>query len=118
MNSAVIINLDYELHGNTNCRRIWAEIETRMLQAGFVKNNRLFLTTLNRDAACKQAKAVVSEVEQLLAAQDINVLDSIREFYGLDYQQINDLLGPSNAPIEVSFVDTGTFRAFLKNDPE
>jgi hypothetical protein len=118
MNSAVIINLDYEQHSSTNCRRIWAEIESRMLQAGFVKNNRLFLTTLDRDTACKQAKSVVAEVEALLAAQDINVFDSIREFYGLDYNQINDLLGPSNASIEVSFVDTGTFRAFLNSDPE
>jgi hypothetical protein len=48
MNSAVIINLDYEQHGSANCQRIWKEIETRMLQAGFVKNNRLFLTKLDR----------------------------------------------------------------------
>jgi hypothetical protein len=118
MNSAVIINLDYEQHGSANCQRIWKEIETRMLQAGFVKNNRLFLTKLDRDTACKQAKAVVAQVEELMTAQDINVFDSIREFYGLDYQQINDLLAPSSAPIQVDFVDTGTFRAFLNTSPE
>jgi hypothetical protein len=118
MNSAVIINLDYEQHSSVNCQRIWKEIESRMLQAGFVKNNRLFLTTLDRDTAGKQAKAVVAEVEELMTAQDINVFDSIREFYGLDYEQINDLLAPSSAPIQVDFVDTGTFRAFLNTDPE
>ena len=113
MNSAIIINLDYDQHSNADCRRIWHEIEQRMLLAGFVKNNRLFLTSQNCDAACQQAKSVVAEIDDLLAAEGVDVFGAIREFYGLEYRQINDLLSPSNAPIEVDLVDTGTFRAYL-----
>lgn len=114
MNSAIIINLDYEQHGSANCQRIWKEIESRMLAAGFVKNNRLFLTAKERKVACQQAKSIIAEVDSLLAADNnISVFDSIREFYGLDYDQINDLMSPSDAPIQVDFVDTGTFEAFL-----
>lgn len=114
MNSAIIINLDYEQYGSPVCRRVWKEIETRMLRAGFVKNNRLFLTSLAKDEACQQAKAVVAVVEELFAPENIHVMDLVREFYGLDYQNIHDLLTPASAAIEVNFLDTGTFQAYFK----
>ena len=117
MNNAVIINLDYEMGDSANCRRIWQEIETRMMQAGFVKSNRLFLTTLDQESACRQAKAVVAEVDTLLGMENINVFGSIREFYSFEYSHITDLLAPASPAIEVSFLDTGTFRAFLKSTP-
>lgn len=113
MNSAIIINLDYERYGSQICTRVWKEIESRMVRAGFVKNNRLFLTRLGKDEACQQAKAVVSAVEDLFAKDTPPVIDLIREFYGLDYQHIHDLLTPSSAPIEVNFLDTGTFQAYF-----
>jgi len=114
MHSAIIINLDYEQYGAETCRRVWKEIETRMLRAGFVKNNRLFLTRLPKDEACAQAKAVVAGVEALFAGENVPVIDLVREFYGLDYQQIHDLLTPTSEAIEVSFVDTGTFQAYFQ----
>lgn len=118
MNSAIIINLDYEQHASANCKRIWKEIESRMLLAGFVKSNRLFLTAKSRETACQVAKAIIAEVDYLLAADNISVFDSLREFYGLDYDQIYDLMSPSDAPIQVDFVDTGTFEAFLNKTSE
>lgn len=113
MNSAIIINLDYEQYGSAVCCRVWKEIETRMLRAGFVKNNRLFLTKLAKDDACEQAKAIVAIVGELFAPEKIQVIDLIREFYGLDYQNIHDLLTPANEAIEVDFLDTGTFQAYF-----
>jgi len=114
MNSAIIINLDYERYGADVCYRVWKEIEARMLHGGFVKSKRLFLTNLSKEDACQQAKAIVSTVEDLFAPESIQVTDLIREFYGLDYQSIHDLLTPSSEAIEVSFLDTGTFQAYFK----
>ena len=114
MNSAIIINLDYERYGSKVCSRVWQEIESRMLHAGFVKNKRLFLTNLAKDDACQQAKGVVAVVEELFLPEGVQVIDLIREFYGLDYQNIHDLLTPSSETIEVNFLDTGTFRAYFK----
>lgn len=114
MNSAIIINLDYERYGPQVCSRVWKEIEDRMLHAGFVKNKRLFLTNLSKDDACQQARAIVSAVEDIFAPESIQVMDLVREFYGLDYQHIHDLTTPSCETIEVNFLDTGTFRAYFK----
>lgn len=115
MKSAVIINLDYERHGHTECRRIWEEIDQRMQQAGFSRHKRLFVSTQDWATACRQAKAVVARVENDLAAEGIIIFDSISEFYCFDYQQMNDLLDPANHPPEVSFIDTGTFHAFVND---
>ena len=113
MNSAIIINLDYEMHGTVVCSRVWEEIDRRMQQAGFSKHKRLFVTAMDWATASKQAKAVVAGVETDLAGEGIIVFDVIREFYCFEFKQLNDLLDPLNNPPEVSFVDTGTFRAFL-----
>lgn len=114
MNSAIIINLDYEQYGSEVCCKVWQEIEARMVRAGFIKNNRLFLTNLAKDEACQQAKFVVAEVNELFAQESTKVVDLIREFYGLEYQNIQDLLTPTSETIEVNFLDTGTFRAYFK----
>lgn len=117
MKTAIIINLDYENHAPATCSRIWEELERRMTQAGFSKHKRLFVTAMDWNTASKQAKSVVSGVENDLAAENIVVFDVVKEFYCFEYQQMNDLLDPVNHSPEVSFVDTGTFRAFLGNKP-
>lgn len=113
MNTAIILNLDYEQRNIEVCKRVWSEIEHNMLHAGFVKNNRLFLTNLQKDIACKQARAVVEQLDAKLANEGINLFDCIREFYGIDYQQINNLLAPANEAIEVDFMDTGQFKQYF-----
>lgn len=117
MKTAVIINLDYENHANDICSRIWTEVEQRMAQAGFSKHKRLFVTAMDWETASKQAKSVINTVENTLSAEGILVFDVIKEFYCFEYQQMNDLLDPVNQTPEVSFVDTGTFRAFLDPKP-
>ncbi|HRE18693.1 MAG TPA: hypothetical protein PLW86_16760 [Rhodocyclaceae bacterium] len=113
MKSAIIINLDYENHSIATCSRIWEEIERSMQQAGFSKHKRLFVTAMDWNTASKQAKSVMAAVENNLSSEGILVFDVIKELYCFEYQQMNDLLDPVNHTPEVSFVDTGTFRAFL-----
>lgn len=113
MKSAVIINLDYERHSVQTCRRIWDEIAHGMEAAGFSRHYRLFMAEMDRETACGKAKRVVEDAENTLALEGIVVFDVIREFYWFEYQQINDLLALANEIPEVSFDDTGAFRAFL-----
>lgn len=113
MKSAVTINLDYERHSVETCGRIWEEISANMEAAGFSRHFRLFVADLGRETACKKAKAVVAAAEDKLLAEGIVVFDVVREFYWFEYQQINDLLAPANELPEVSFLDTGTFTAFI-----
>lgn len=113
MKSAVIINLDYERHSALVCRRVWDEVVQGMEAAGFSRHFRLFLADMDRETACSRAKKVVSEIEDRLAPEGVIVFDLIREFYWFEYQQINDLLAPSHDMPEVSYIDTGAFRAFL-----
>lgn len=116
MKSAVIINLDYERHDAASCRRVWNEIDCRMQEAGFSKHKRLFISSLDRESAGREAKAIVAGIENDLATEGIVVFDIIGEFYCFEYEQMNDLLDPSHHTPEVSFLDTGTFRAFLAKE--
>ena len=116
MKSAVIINLDYERHDAAVCRRIWKEIEADMAEAGFTRHFRMFLADMDRERCCRTAREVVAAVESRLAGEGILAFDAIREFYWFEYGQANDLLAPANDLPEVSFVDAGTFEAFLMRD--
>lgn len=115
MKSAIIINLDYERHDSTICQRVWAEIDAGMQQAGFAKHKRLFITSLDRDSASRKARPIIDAIENDLAADGIMVFDIISEFYCFAYQQMNDLLDPSHYTPEVSFLDTGSFKAFTES---
>lgn len=115
MQSAIIINLDYESHDSSICKQVWAEIDTHMQDAGFAKHKRLFITNLDRDSASKKAKTIIDAVEDDLEKSGILVFDIISEFYCFSYQQMNDLLDPSHHTPEVSFMDTGSFPAFVVN---
>ena len=115
MKYAIIINIDYENNDQMICRRFWEEFEREMKKAGFVKHKRLFVTTLDWEAACRQAQGVVAEVEKILANEDIVVFDLIKEFYCFEFNRMNDLLDLCHHAPDVSFVDTTTFRFFAVN---
>lgn len=113
MNSAVVINLDYENHRETTCRQFWETLEARLCQAGFSKRKSLFLTKQDWRTACETAKAVVAGVENEFLASDIDALDIVREFYCFEYVPASDLLDPLNNQPEVSFADTSVFATYF-----
>lgn len=113
MKSAIIINLDYQRHGEQTCRRIWEDIARCMEEAGFSRHYRLFMINQDRETACQKAKAAVATAEEKLAGEGIDAFDAIREFYGFEYQQENDLLALVNEIPEVTFVESDAFRSFL-----
>lgn len=117
MNSAVIINLDYERHSTEICRRVWEEIAAGMAAAGFTRQRRLFLAAMDRKTAIARATEVVNRVEEMLEHEGIIVFDVIREFHWFEYREIDDLLLPANQLADISVLDdTGAFTPFLKPD--
>jgi hypothetical protein len=116
MKHAIVINLDYENNDRAICCEVWEELEQKMHEAGFSKHKRLFVSSLDWETTCKQAKTVVADIEKELAAKNIIVFDILKEFYCFEFSQMNDLLDPSHHAPDVSFVDTVTFMAFVSKN--
>lgn len=108
MNTVIVINLDYETFPIAKCQRAWALIEKGMVEAGFVKSNRLFITQVDSETAFARARDVMHRIEK--NCQDEDVLLCVREFYGIPYSQIIDLVRPPVHEVSVDFMATGTFR--------
>lgn len=102
MKTAIVITLDHEHLGPESASRIWAGIEQGLLAAGFIKNNRLFLSSLNPEQAFAAAREVTDALEAQLAGQGISLYAALQEFYGMDYLSTENLLVPSSASIIVS----------------
>ena len=113
MNTVIIINLDYEAFPISKSQAIWRRIEERMVHAGFSKNNRLFLTSMDSEVAYEQAREVIRETERELHDESENVVHFIRDMYGIPFSQIVDLTSPSANEIVVDFMSTGTFRKYF-----
>ena len=110
MNSAILINLDYERYPGPLCARLWQAIEARMHTAGFAKHKRLFLSAAERNEAIRRARDAVAEAETELLAEGQLLVDAVREFYWFEYAQINDLLSPNSEEVEVAYdLDALTF---------
>ena len=110
LNTAIIINLDYENFPILKCRKVWGLIEDGMAEAGFSKNNRLFLTNVGSEIAFARARDVLHRVEEDCRVQGEDILHCVREFYGIPYPQIVDLALPAAHEITVDFLATGTFQ--------
>ena len=114
MNSAILINLDYERYPRDVCTRLWQAIETAMQNAGFAKHKHLFLTQAGRTDAVRSARAAVAFAEAQLTDAGTEVFDAVSEFYCFDYAHLNDLLVPSNEEVVVDYVDALTFFTVLE----
>ena len=113
MNTVIIINLDYEAFPIVKCQTIWNLIEERMIEAGFSKSNRLFLTNMDSEIAYKQARSVISRLENEVNDQVGQAVHFIRDMYGIPFSQIVDLTTPLASEIVVDFMATGTFHEYF-----
>ena len=113
MNTAIIINLDYENIPIEKCRHVWELIEVRMEKAGFVKSNRIFVTNMDSETAYKQARGVTDSVFEEFLTDGEGVAPYLKEFYGIPYAQIVDLSKPTVHEIKVDMMATGTFQKFF-----
>ncbi|MFO1381326.1 MAG: hypothetical protein U1F63_13380 [Chitinivorax sp.] len=105
MNTAIVINLNYEQCGQELCCSYWHLIEDVMESAGFVKNNRMFLSNLPQDEAYEVARWVIGQIDEHSKTNRFSLIQSIRDFYGLDYRQLVNLMTPPKQSIEVDFID-------------
>ena len=97
MKTAIVITLDHEHLGPESASRIWAGIEQGLLAAGFIKNNRLFLSSLNPEQAFAAAREVTDALEEHLTGHRSSQYAALQEFYCIDYLSTAILLVPSSS---------------------
>jgi hypothetical protein len=127
MKTAIIFNLDYENQSIVKCRRLWAQIESRMLAAGFTKVGRVFLSQRDSHTSFARARRVVDRIEAEYRVQGDSTAHYLRDFYGVPYSSIVDLkasasvhidldalaLKPPVRGVEVDVLATGAFQQFF-----
>lgn len=113
MGTAIIINLDYENQPTVQCRNLWAVIEARMITAGFFKNSRRFLTSLDADSACRLARGVMDAIEREYGLRGQSATVCLRDFYAVPHDAIIPLMTPVSHAIEVNMMSTGAFQKFF-----
>jgi len=102
MNTAIVINLDYQHLPEQTAQRIWKEIDRTLVDAGFTRNNRLFLSPLSPEAASQRVRAVMVQLEARLATEGLSLYGALADFYAMDYLHTENLLVPPTASIEVT----------------
>lgn len=110
MNTVIIVNLDYESFPIVKCRQLWQRIEKAMAEAGFSKSNRLFISNADSGTAFARARDAMQRVERQCRDDDEDIMHCVREFYGIPYSQIVDLVQPSAQEITVDFLSGGSFQ--------
>lgn len=102
MNTAIVINLDYQHLPDAAAHKIWAAIESALLEAGFTRNNRLFLSPLEPELASAQVRELMQQLELQLAAQGLSLYGALADFYAVDYLHTENLMVPSPSSIDVT----------------
>lgn len=116
MNTAVIINLNYDNQHDAQCKTLWNRIEAGMQRCGFTKTGRGFVIPHNVDIAGELAQDVLNRIDAdyLAAGQALRPL--IREFYCVPNRTIVDLWRPSVNAIEVRQMEASAFDRFFGAD--
>lgn len=102
METAILINLDYQHAPYDECRQIWEKIRHNMVAAGFKFNGRLFTIDLPQEReAFMRARKAVESIEEHLDFEDRHLHRYLKDFYGFRYENLRDMLPPCPADIEV-----------------
>lgn len=101
MSYAIVINLDYESNPEEICHEIWREVKTRMVEAGFHIDNRVFIINRDQETACRLARQVIEGLEEHLEFHRKHIYRYLKDFYGYDMEHTTNLLVPSTSAIEV-----------------
>lgn len=117
MNTAVIINLNYDNNQGPHCKSLWQLIESRMLACGFTKTGRGFVTDAHVYIASELAQTVLGRIEADYRACGRALRPLIREFYCVPDLKIIDLWRPSVNSIEVRQLDASAFERFFGAAP-
>ncbi len=97
----IIINLDYENHGQTQLHGLYAEIQQAMQEAGFVMDGRRFTIDIPAAEAQSLARTVINAVEQRHQTRGASIIPLIREFFGFEPTNAINLLLPPTEEIRV-----------------
>ena len=118
MRTAIMINMDYITHSAQECHRAWLDIETALRQCGFNAEGRLFTSNDSLQLASQAAEQAIAKVARAMERSGMDLGGLIKDFFAFEYQSLTELNPPAqkSGGIDVTFIDTGTFRAwnFLK----
>lgn len=101
MRYAIVINLDYSAHHNTECSALWAQIRQRMMDEDFRVEGRIFTTELPEQTACEVARGIIDALHQERESLGADVYSYLKEFYGYDHSSAVNLLLPPCDQIEI-----------------
>jgi hypothetical protein len=107
METAILINLDYEHFPYEDCKLVWSQILEKMRAAGFEYNGRLFTIDLDRDdEAYLRARSAIESIEGHLPEQERTLHEYLKDFYGFRYADLRNMLTPCVKFIEVQELDS------------
>ncbi|MEI7611601.1 MAG: hypothetical protein WCK63_01760 [Betaproteobacteria bacterium] len=111
--AAIVINLDYENTPAVKCKELFSLVEARMVHAGFDKRHRYFVTSMEPEAAYREARTVMDTIFNEFQSKGECVAHCFRDFYGIPFRQLVTLSTSSFNEIEVDVMETGTFQEFF-----
>ncbi|HSH29903.1 MAG TPA: hypothetical protein VK971_08360 [Thiohalobacter sp.] len=99
---AIEIVLDYTSQPYREVHRVWSELRSSFLRAGFLPDGRSFRIHLDPGHAGRLARITLAQAEARLNREDINLYRYLRHFYGYPVDCVDNLLLPGPETIEVN----------------
>lgn len=114
MNTAVLIDLDYQLNPAEACYTAWKILQQCFIDAGFRIQERLFIIAEPLANASELARQALQRAEHRLLTLGLDMGSVVEACSTFEYKVLFPLPcpQPSTTGIEVSFMDTGTFAAW------
>jgi len=101
MRYAIVINLDYANNSEVNCKAIWKEIRTKMVQYGFICDGRIFTIDTVKNEAYERAREAIDSIEAHMDYHDKRIFQYVKEFYGFNMATTTNLLLPPDDGIRI-----------------
>lgn len=99
---AIEIVLDYTSQPYREVHRVWTELRSSFLRAGFLPDGRSFRIHLDPAHAGRLARKALAQAETRLNREDIDLYHYLRHFYGYPVDCVDNLLLPCVDTIEVN----------------
>lgn len=101
MQSAIVINFDYENSDYGTLRGLYRDVRGALLEAGFRQEERMFISNMGADEACEVARGIVEGLEVHHEFFKKEIFKYIKEFYGFEMDNVMNMMVPGGSGIQV-----------------
>ncbi len=107
MRYGVVINLDYQSYAPEVLSGVWGKIKSQMERSGFREDGRVFTIDRPESEAGALARQAVEQLESSKEYYEMDIYSYIKEFYGFDMSETQNLLLPpvSSDLVELEVTD-------------